>query len=153
MIINDREYRITERALRGFEDAISAQEANDEPDPSFRAAMRAGLEGQAESLRRELEEYTRLQTHETQRLTFTSLQELVEGIAAARKAAGLTQTELGERLGVDQQQVQRDEARRFRGASHERLQQIMEILGIEVQGSITLPGKSKSAAPVPSFHR
>lgn len=59
-----------------------------------------------------------------------SLLDIGASLADTRRALGLTQHELGERVGVSQQQIARWEASRYRGASLERVSAVAEALGV-----------------------
>lgn len=61
----------------------------------------------------------------------TRLSDIGIALIAARKAAGLTQAELGQRLGVAQPQVARWEAAAYRNVSLERVSEVTEVLGVE----------------------
>ena len=56
------------------------------------------------------------------------LEDLSETLIRARIAAGLTQAELAERLGMKPQQVQRYEASQYASASLERLQEVARAI-------------------------
>ena len=62
-----------------------------------------------------------------------SLRELPIVLIEGRIAAGLTQRELAERLGLPEQQIQRYEATLYGGVSLERLQEVADVLGIEIE--------------------
>ena len=49
-----------------------------------------------------------------------------------RVAAGLTQTELAKRLGVDRSNVSRDESKRYRGVTVKRAARILQMLRVRV---------------------
>lgn len=67
----------------------------------------------------------------------TRLSDIGIALIGTRKAAGLTQAELGQRLGVSQPQVARWETAEYRNVSLERVSAVAEALGVE------------SAAPLP----
>ena len=64
----------------------------------------------------------------------------------ARIAAGLTQRDLAERLGLKPQQIQRDEATDFAAASLGRVTAVIAALGIEVRMEIRLPERPRENA-------
>jgi ribosome-binding protein aMBF1 (putative translation factor) len=72
-------------------------------------------------------------------LQLDSLSALLDTLIRARVAAGLTQRELAARLGLKEQQIQRYEATRYSGVSLERLQSVMDALGIRIHEEIHLP--------------
>ena len=60
----------------------------------------------------------------------TPLSDIGSQLVAARQAAGLTQAELGRRLGVAQPQVARWEAAAYRNVALERVSAVAEALGV-----------------------
>ncbi len=59
-------------------------------------------------------------------------------LVAARRTLGVTQRELGARVGVTQPQIARWEASGYRSASLERVSQVAEELGYEVSAASTM---------------
>ena len=68
-----------------------------------------------------------------------SLEALPTALIQARIASGLTQSELAQKLGLKEQQIQRYEASDYTGANLHRLEEISNALGIRVEPNITLP--------------
>ena len=140
MIANDVERRVTRKAIREFEEALArVDEQNAELHPRLRQGMREGLESQLADLRRELADYEALRSGQVRELELRSLRELPEALIRARIAAGLSQKALAERLGVREQQVQRDEATRYAGATLERVQTVADALGVQIHERVVLP--------------
>ncbi len=147
MIANSREFEITSRELRRFEEALAEMDAKPaEGDALIREALRAGIASEAQHLRDELSDYKVMQSGRTRQFSYTSLGELLEILAAARSAANLTEAELAERLDLSEQQVQRYEVERFRGASHELLQDFIDALDVRINGTVTMPAAGKRPA-------
>ena len=46
---------------------------------------------------------------------------------------GMTQKELAEKMGVKEQQVQRDEANQYSSAGFRRIAEVAEVLNIQIQ--------------------
>jgi uncharacterized protein (DUF433 family) len=65
-----------------------------------------------------------------------SLRDLTTALVEARIVAGLTQKQLGERLGAEEQQIQRWEANLYSGVGVERLQEVVDALGMEVKVTV-----------------
>ena len=65
-----------------------------------------------------------------------SLRDLTTALVEARIVAGLTQKQLGERLGVEERQIQRWEANLYSGVGVERLQEVVDALGMEVKVTV-----------------
>ncbi len=57
-------------------------------------------------------------------------------LVALRIAQGITQRELAERLGVHGSQVSRDERNEYHGVTVERVQRILDALGVEVRSMV-----------------
>jgi hypothetical protein len=87
----------------------------------------------------ELTQYEALRDGRVRQLGIRSLLDVPAALICARVAAGLTQKQLAERLGVREQQVQQDEASRYAGAGLDRLHAISTVLGVEIVGTVRLP--------------
>jgi transcriptional regulator with XRE-family HTH domain len=70
-------------------------------------------------------------------------------LALARVAAGLTQSQLAQRLGVKTHQIQRYEAREYEPASYARLKEIVRALGGEVRLHVSMPRRVFSTVARP----
>src|SRR5690348_10115243 len=140
MITNKRQYRITKAEAAKFARALErADEECADWQPLLRQAMRDSLESELGILREQLSDYEALQSGRVAVLELDSLAELPDALIRARIAAGLTQKQLAERLGIKEQQVQRYEATRYRHANLERVQEVAEALGLRIHERVTLP--------------
>ena len=140
MISNQRQYRITSAAAREFEEALDRLDTVEaHRPPELRRVMREAMESQLEELHEELAEYEALRSGKVDVLELGSLAELPTALIRARIAVGLTQKGLAERLGVKEQQVQRYEATHYAGVSLERVQAVVEALGVEIREQVVLP--------------
>jgi DNA-binding XRE family transcriptional regulator len=136
VITNERQYRITKAEARKFEQAIAAgrgRESSPDVDPRIHQAMIESLESELGVLRKQLERYEALKAGKVKSRKARSLRELPIVLIEGRIAAGLTQRELGKRLGVPEQQVQRYEATLYAGVSLQRLQEVADKLGLEIE--------------------
>lgn|SRR5487761_66340 len=141
MIANERQYRITKSAVRQFEESLQRLDSDESHrPPQMRQLMREAMESQLQDLREEVAEYDALKGGKVAVLELESLRELPTALIRARVAAGLTQRELAERLGLKEQQIQRYEATLYAGASLERVQEVADALGVEISERVTLPG-------------
>ena len=139
MITNERQYRITKGWLKKFEASAALHEQSDQnPNvhPTIHQAGIDALRGEAAALRDQLDEYERLRAGHVKQRTLSSLRELPKAIIEARIAAHVTQKELGKRLGVAEQQVQRWEASDYAGVSVDRMQEIADALGVRITETI-----------------
>jgi ribosome-binding protein aMBF1 (putative translation factor) len=143
VIANELQYRTTQRAAREFEEALERldTDAKDRPD-WIRRTMRAAMESQLADLRSELTEYDALRSGQVRVLELDSLGQLPDALIQARIAAGLSQKELAGRLGLREQQIQRYEARRYAGASLDRVQAVADALGMQISERVILPTRT-----------
>lgn len=148
MITNERQYAITRAELQRFEQAAAAQQERAPVsgiDPRIGEAMVDSLKGQAETLRDEIKRYEDLRDGRVGQRELGSLRDFPTALIEARIVAGLTQKQLGERLEVKEQQIQRWEANLYSGVGVERLQEVADALGMELKETVSyaaaaLPG-------------
>jgi transcriptional regulator with XRE-family HTH domain len=152
MIRNERQYRATlhqrrllSRALdeltgRGdaVESGINQHELGGERDALILVIQRASLTGQLNDLNAQLHDYEQLRQGQLSATRVASLGELPDALVRARIAAGLSQRQLAERLGMKEQQIQRYEADRYAGASLSRLREVIDALGVDFEGDVQL---------------
>ncbi len=147
MITNERQYHITKAEAERFEQALThGDEQREHLHPRLRQAMQEGLESQLVELHEQLAEYEALRSGQITVLEFDSLMDLPDALIRARTVAGVTQKELAARLGLKEQQVQRYEATRYAGASLERMQAVVEALGVTIHERVILPAARKNDA-------
>lgn len=140
MIINQRQYQITQAEASRFREALAAPDAP-HWHPRAAQAMRSGLQQQLSALEAELADYDALQKTEPTTLEADSIVGIGEALIKARIARRLTHRELAERMQLAEQQVQRWEATRYRGVAAERLQQVADALRLRVREVFTFePG-------------
>ena len=141
MIKNEREYKITRAQAEEFESALASlaeRHPADDVHPRILDIEAAALRSQLEDLRRELEEYESLKAGDQRVLPIEALEELPRALIQARIAAGISQEELGERLGLPKQAIQRYEATDYASANLTRLKEIAAALGVNVHGEASL---------------
>jgi transcriptional regulator with XRE-family HTH domain len=139
MITNERQHRITKAEIRRFEQAIAQAEAEEPTEgvhPRLHQAMIAGLRSQLEDLESDVSEYEALREGKVKRRVLTSLLDLPSALIEGRIARHLTQKDLGRKLGVPEQQIQRYEKTRYAGASLERLQQVADAVGLTLKKTV-----------------
>lgn len=151
MIRNERQYRITSRQRQVLADALDElirsqpnavlerdDHATDEHAQRWFELERASLAGQIADLDSELQDYEALRAGEIETVRVASLAELPDALVRARIAAGITQRELAQRLGLKEQQIQRYEAEGYASASLSRLQDVISALGVEIQADLDI---------------
>ncbi|MFM1843748.1 MAG: hypothetical protein RLZZ490_2491 [Cyanobacteriota bacterium] len=146
MIANERQYRITKAKLKEFEDALAELKSLSIPEDineklDFELDLGA-LSSQIEEFKEDLNEYDQLHQNRIDRLALNTFENLPQALVKARIARGLTQEKLAERLNVKPQQVQRDEANLYAGASFSKLLAVQKALNVEFKGEMTLPKMS-----------
>lgn len=139
MITNERQYAITRAELRRFEEAAEAQQQAPAEgiDPRIGEAMGSALVSQAETLREEIKRYEDLRDGRVAKRELGNLRDLPTALIEARIVAGLTQRQLGERLDIKEQQVQRWETNFYSGVGVDRLQEVADALGMEVRETVS----------------
>jgi len=141
MIKNEREYRITKAQAEKFEHALSELASSGRDPrlhPLLQKAEREGVQSQLEELQEQIAEYDALRSGKRSVISLDSLEELPQALIQARIAAGLTQRELAERLGLKEQQIQRYEATEYASADLARLSQVARALKIRVREDVFL---------------
>jgi transcriptional regulator with XRE-family HTH domain len=143
MIKNERQYRITKAQMTKFSDALDRLSDSPPTDPSvhplLRKAEKDALESQFTELRDQVREYEALKAGQQAILELDSLEALPTALIKARIAAGLTQKDLAEQLGMKEQQIQRYEETEYGSASFTRLVEISHAIGVRVREEVLLP--------------
>ncbi len=148
MIRNDKEYRHTKERLSELGtklQRLTSGRSSAERDVVSSAVIDA-LRMQIEDLEREISEYEDLKDGRLLSFGADDLDTLGELVTKARIACGLTQAELGEILGMTQQQVQRYERDGWQKISLWRLAEAADALGLDLSVRARLPA-SKTARP------
>lgn len=153
MISNDRQYRAAQRQrdllAQAFDDLVASEGGSlvdtvttetpaDDRDTFVKQLAWSSIAGQMADLETELHEYEALRAGEVTSSRVSSLGEVPEALIRARIAAGLSQRQLAERLGLKEQQIQRYEAERYAGASLARLREVVDALGVELDAGLSL---------------
>lgn len=138
MIKNEREYRITTARAMKFADAIAALRAPDrrEDNPALVQLQLNALMSQLEELQDEIREYERLKGGEIKAVRLESFEDFPRALIQGRIAAGLTQKELADRLGIAEQQVQRYEATDYASSSLSRVKAVAEALKLSMREDV-----------------
>lgn len=142
MISNEKEYRATKSALAGFEDALMRYDVlkviEDGVDPMIARAQRASYERQAAELREQLSAYEALREGKVPELEVHSVPQIGKGLVEARIAKGLTQRELANLAGLQEQQIQKYEKEQYSSASLNRISHIASTIGFSFEAKLTL---------------
>jgi ribosome-binding protein aMBF1 (putative translation factor) len=142
MIKNERQYRITKAQATKLEEAlaqvISASDEASAVHPRLRHAQADALRSQLTELHAQLEAYDALRSQRQTAFAIESFEAFPRVLIQARIAAGMSQRELAERLGLKEQQIQRYEATEYRSASWSRVSEVIQALGLRVEDEIVL---------------
>jgi HTH-type transcriptional regulator / antitoxin HipB len=133
MIQNEHQYKVTQNKLKDLEGAlVELITIKDTLRPRQFSSRQKGLQLTIDNLSQEIEEYESLKTQQTS-IKITSIQELPIALIKARIAMGMTQKELAQKLGIKEQQVQRDEANQYSSAGFHRITEVAKALNITMQ--------------------
>jgi HTH-type transcriptional regulator / antitoxin HipB len=143
MIKNERQYKITRTRLDEMRNTITellSAPLLDGLQPEMRELQLEALRGVSGDLELELAEYDSL--HNATLLEATGIEQLPLALIRARIACGLTQRQLAEKLGLQEQAIQRYESTNYAGASFDRLVQIAEALDLTIHYDVRLASAS-----------
>ncbi len=132
MIQNERQYKITRSKLRDLQIDRATLDLPSELHPRQLLARKNSLGILIGELEREIVEYDRLKSGQITQFPIESLQDLPRVMIEARIAAGLTQKELAEKIGVQEQQIQRYEANNYQAVGFDRLQEVLSALDVTI---------------------
>lgn len=140
LISNDQQLRATQRALEEQRASLASLNAIDAAalgiDPLIIRAQRASTEALVKELEDKIGQYQLAKEGDPSIFAVSSIEKLGEALVAARISRGWTQKQLGSRLGLKEQQIQRYEKERYRMASLQRLADIAKALEVELNGRL-----------------
>lgn len=87
-------------------------------------------------VQRDIAEYIEISSGRMKDFPFGDVAELPELLVKARIAAGLTQKDLAERIGVAPQSVQRDEKGAYETAQFDRIVEVIDAMGFVLEGCL-----------------
>jgi len=152
MITTERQLQISKAQAVRFREALAGLEEDpsegSELDPLMKQTQIDAIRGQLETLLAEIQEYEELRSGRTSTIELSSLEELPDGLIRARIAAGLTQKDLAERLGLREQQIQRYEASRYAGATFSRVVDVADAIGLRIRKQLEILNTTSAEAVV-----
>lgn len=129
MIKNEAQRERTITQIEGFRRAL--EKAGQEKSKKRSAAIRGSYEGMIRQLEEEVREYDQLKSGQLKLPKVERLEEIAPFVARLRIAKGISQTELGRRLGVSKQVISRYEETDYQTVAIARLQEILDAIGIK----------------------
>ena len=153
MITNEKQYRASRVSLDKFKSALeSIGRTGAQLPPELIGAQRSAIGNQIVELEEEVRFYEDLRTGKVSTFAAGSLHDLPDILIQARIARGMSQKDLGDFLGIKEQQVQRYEAERYRAASLDRLIEVADALNVRISEQGQLVGStSLQSLPVDTW--
>jgi HTH-type transcriptional regulator / antitoxin HipB len=139
MIQNERQYNVSQSKFRELEQAsvnMNLQESNLHPRQLL--SQQKSYDKLINRLKQEIIEYEELKSGAINTLQIEDINDLPIALIKARIASGMTQKELAEKIGTQEQQIQRYEADRYAAISFQRMMKIAEALGMSLKGTIQI---------------
>ena len=154
MITNEKQYKSTKTSIDKLAGAFAALEAptGDLPEVLVKA-QRSALNSQIDELEEDVRIYEDLRAGKISEFSAESLHDLPDILIQARIARGMSQKDLGDFLGVAEQQIQRYESDRYRAASLDRLTEVADALSVRIVERAELVGSSRLDSVDPSAWR
>jgi ribosome-binding protein aMBF1 (putative translation factor) len=133
MIQNELQYKVSRAAAENFARALERINSEHAPKmhPIQLKAQRDAIQSELEILRTDLTEYETLRDSGQVTFDLEQILELPAALVRTRIAAGWTQKDLADALGLKVQQVQRYEATEYAAASLERVMRVARVLAGE----------------------
>lgn len=145
MIKTDKEYNEAKQRLQSEKQMIEDQHTKLKAAGLTKDQLHLALDPLASfalQLEEEIQEYERLMRGNFEDIV--NLNGIGRALIALRISKGLKQNELAAKLGVKESQVSRDEANEYHGASIEKIQKILNVMGVTTITKIN-PHLSESA--------
>lgn len=153
MITNEKQYRSTRALIEQFRVGLSSLVPNNHPEmsPDMLALQRDAIQSQIVDLEHDADAYDALRSGQITSFSADNLSDLPDILIQARIARGMSQRDLGDYLGLKEQQIQRYEAERYRSASLDRLIEVADALGVQIHKTAELVGDTTLASVDPSM--
>ncbi len=140
MIKNERQYRITRAQASRFSNSLSEIRAQlaqlPEANRHLLNVKEKALRSQLSDLEADIKEYEDLKSGSFEFNQLKGVGELPRQLIRARIASGMSQRDLGNRMGLKEQQIQRYEATEYASASFARIGEVLAALNIDIDSPI-----------------
>ncbi len=144
MITNERQHKITRSKAHKFRLSLSKLSEGLNEANLLEVAQRNALRSQLDDLEEQIADYEALRSGSKRVIQVDSIEQLPRVLVQARAAAGLSQRDLAESLGLKEQQIQRYESTLYSSASVDRLLKVIDALGVEISNEVILNADKKS---------
>ncbi|HBB33199.1 MAG TPA: DNA-binding protein [Cyanobacteria bacterium UBA8803] len=156
MIKDDQHYRNIQSWVQKFEQSLSQLDRNEnekaQNNPQLREAYRNGIQRKLDDLRKEIQDYETLTTHDPKIplvLKLEDINDLPLLLIKARMAAKLSPKELADLAGLEEAQIQEYEENDYETASFLDVIAVFDALDIKVQkGEFLLPLDTLRRTPI-----
>lgn len=141
MIKNDQQYQHSLDWLRRFEQSVAELDSNDslKAEPVRWQLHRDSYQSQVNELKEEIAEYEKLincDKNQPIKIKVESLNKLPDALVKARIAAQMSQDELADLLGIEQQRVKQYEDTDYQCASFVEILEVSTALGVEFETAV-----------------
>ncbi|MBX9254203.1 helix-turn-helix transcriptional regulator [Desmonostoc muscorum CCALA 125] len=138
MIKNEQQYQNSLDWLQRFEQSIASLDSNEQlkAEPERWKLHRDSYQSQVDELKLEISEYERLincDASKPLKIQIDSLNKLPNILIKARLAAKISQRELADRLGIEEQKVYEYEDTDYQCASFVEILEVSTALGVEFE--------------------
>jgi HTH-type transcriptional regulator / antitoxin HipB len=128
MIQNEHQYKVTQGAIKDFQQAIKRLlEQADTLQPLQVSTVQKSFQTQINELQEQLQEYDDLKAGKIA-IKMGSIEDLPKVLIQKRISLGMTQKELAAKLGIKEQMVQRYESNGYESISYNRLTDVWNAL-------------------------
>lgn len=134
MINNKKQYSVTLKRIKEFEE-IKTQLEKEDIHPMLKEYQLKMIDSQIEDFNNEIVEYKALCEKRIQSIKLYNFDQFGELLIKSRIANGLTHAELGKRIGMPEQQVQRNESTNYMSVKYSTMTEIARALGIYVNSA------------------
>lgn len=143
MIKNERQLRITRAQLEKLKSHLNAieQARNAGNISPLIDIERDAIRNQIVELENQVLGYEQLWSSNKPIPLLDSFEKIPQALIEARISLGLSQKELAERIGVNEQQIQRYEATEYESASFSRIKQLIRALNLDMSAKMQFPNE------------
>jgi len=140
MILNERQYKITNNALNKFQEAFDGFDKKAMKKNKLLQLEYYAIKSEIEVLSAQVLEYDDLKGGKISGLRATDLESLAILLIKARIARGMTQEHLANEMGMKMQQIQRYESEKYARTSLRKVSEIANVLNLSINITLRFKG-------------